>query len=133
MGKSNSKLVLMKDLGGPPKAEVDFDTFEVLRAIGKGAFGKVCLVEKKDSKKVFAMKYINKQACLQKRSVANVCAEVDMLKMLDHSFIIGLWYTFQVRKGLTCQNRMQGQTKIPSNGLGISISLGKLTQQLALW
>ena len=39
MGKNNSKLI--EDLGGPPKADVGFDSFEVLRAIGKGAFGKV--------------------------------------------------------------------------------------------
>ena len=39
MGKRNSKL--MAELGGPPPADIGFDHFEVLRAIGRGAFGKV--------------------------------------------------------------------------------------------
>ena len=40
MGKSSSKL--MDGLGaGPPEADVNFDSFEILRAIGRGSFGKV--------------------------------------------------------------------------------------------
>ena len=54
-------------------------------------------MERKDSKKVFAMKYVNKQACLKRGSVGNICAEVDILQQLDHAFVVGLWFTFQVR------------------------------------
>ena len=52
MGKKGSKYLLQDgggagqgedggDPGPPPKAEVAFDDFDVLRAIGRGAFGKV--------------------------------------------------------------------------------------------
>ncbi len=59
----------------------------------------VCLVERKRTKKVYAMKYVNKQACLRQRAVTNVCAEVEMLRAVDHPFVGGLWFTFQVRGG----------------------------------
>ena len=53
-------------------------------------------MEQKDSKKLFAMKYINKEACLKQRAVENIVAEVDLLRSIDHPFIVRLWFTFQV-------------------------------------
>ena len=45
---------------------------------------------------MFAMKYINKEACLKQRAVENIVAEVDLLRSIDHPFIVRLWFTFQV-------------------------------------
>ncbi len=45
---------------------------------------------------MFAMKYINKEACLKQRAVENIVAEVDLLRSIDHPFIVSLWFTFQV-------------------------------------
>lgn len=42
------------------------------------------------------MKYVNKEACLKQRAVDNVIAEVDLLRCVDHPFIVSLWFTFQV-------------------------------------
>jgi hypothetical protein len=42
------------------------------------------------------MKYVNKQACLKRGAVDNICAEVEILRLLDHPFAATLWYTFQV-------------------------------------
>ena len=53
-------------------------------------------MEQKDSKKLFAMKYINKEACLKQKAVENIVAEVDLLRSIDHPFIVRLWFTFQV-------------------------------------
>ena len=44
------------------------------------------------------MKYVNKQACLRQRAVDNVCQEVELLKDIDHNFVVGLCYTFQVEE-----------------------------------
>nr|XP_021156791.1 serine/threonine-protein kinase 32A isoform X2 [Columba livia] len=49
--------------------DVTFDHFEILRAIGKGSFGKVCVVQKNDTKKMYAMKYMNKQKCVERNEV----------------------------------------------------------------
>ncbi len=42
------------------------------------------------------MKYVNKQACLKQAAFKNICAEVELLRLIDHAFIVCLWYTFQV-------------------------------------
>lgn len=54
------------------KGEVCFDDFRILRAIGRGAFGKVCICQKKNNKRNYAMKYMNKRKCLQKDAFKNV-------------------------------------------------------------
>lgn len=39
---------------------VKLDHFKLLRVVGKGAFGKVRIVERKDTGLTFALKYIRK-------------------------------------------------------------------------
>lgn len=75
--------------------DVNFDHFQILRAIGKGSFGKVCIVQKKDSKKMFAMKYMNKQKCIERDELRNVFRELHLLQELQHPFLVNLWYSFQ--------------------------------------
>jgi serine/threonine kinase 32 len=43
-----------------PNATVNLNHFRLLRVVGKGAFGKVRIVERKDSGLTFALKYIRK-------------------------------------------------------------------------
>lgn len=80
--------------------EVNFDHFQILRAIGKGSFGKVCIVQKKDTKQMFAMKYMNKAMCARQSAINNVVRELDMLTRLDHPFLVNLWYAFQDEEDL---------------------------------
>lgn len=53
MGNSQGKPVIYTD-------EVNLNHFRLLRVVGKGAFGKVRIVERKDSGLTFALKYIRK-------------------------------------------------------------------------
>lgn len=46
--------------------EVTVDDFTVLKVLGRGAFGKVMLVEKKDTNEWFAMKTIKKDDIIEK-------------------------------------------------------------------
>uniref|UniRef100_A0A8D1IAY9 Serine/threonine-protein kinase 32A n=1 Tax=Sus scrofa TaxID=9823 RepID=A0A8D1IAY9_PIG len=73
----------------------NFDHFEILRAIGKGSFGKVCIVQKSDTKKMYAMKYMNKQKCVERNEVRNVFKELQIMQGLEHPFLVNLWYSFQ--------------------------------------
>jgi len=57
----------------------------------------VCIVQKRDSKKMYAMKYMNKAMCLKNEAVRNVMKEVEILGALDHPFLVNLWFSFQVR------------------------------------
>ena len=43
------------------------------------------------------MKYVNKEACVEQRAVQNVIEEVELLREVDHPFVVSLWYTFQVK------------------------------------
>ncbi|XP_057240284.1 serine/threonine-protein kinase 32A [Malurus melanocephalus] len=75
--------------------DVTFDHFEILRAIGKGSFGKVCVVQKTDTKKMYAMKYMNKRKCVERNEVRNVFKELQIMQGLEHPFLVNLWYSFQ--------------------------------------
>ncbi|KAJ8348022.1 hypothetical protein SKAU_G00266110 [Synaphobranchus kaupii] len=75
--------------------EVNFDHFQILRAIGKGSFGKVCIVQKRDTKKMYAMKYMNKLKCVERNEVRNVFKEMKIMQNLEHPFLVNFWYSFQ--------------------------------------
>nr|KAF6304412.1 serine/threonine kinase 32C [Myotis myotis] len=72
-----------------------FDHFQILRAIGKGSFGKVCIVQKRDTEKMYAMKYMSKQQCIERDEVRNVFRELEILQEIEHVFLVNLWYSFQ--------------------------------------
>lgn len=44
---------------------------------------------------MFAMKYMNKPLIIKKEAVRNVFREIDLLRELEHPFIVNLWFTFQ--------------------------------------
>ena len=70
------------------------DDFEILRLLGKGAFGRVVLAEKKDDGEYYAVKIIDKVHLLEKNNVANILSEKEVLQMCNHPFLIGLEYCF---------------------------------------
>ncbi|KAM7074074.1 serine/threonine-protein kinase 32C isoform 2-T2 [Molossus nigricans] len=77
------------------KEDVNFDHFQILRAIGKGSFGKVCIVQKRDTEKMYAMKYMSKHQCIERDEVRNVFRELEILQEIEHVFLVNLWYSFQ--------------------------------------
>jgi len=76
-------------------AEVNLYHFDLHKAVGKGAFGKVRVVEHKKSKQLYALKYIEKAKCIRQKAVANVIQERRLLEEVDHSFVVNLRYAFQ--------------------------------------
>ncbi|KAG9246925.1 kinase-like domain-containing protein [Calycina marina] len=88
MGNSNGKPVVFTD-------EVNLNHFRLLRVVGKGAFGKVRIVERKDAGLTFALKYIRKDEVIRSESVRNIIRERRMLQHLNHPFICNLRYSFQ--------------------------------------
>ncbi|KAH9945005.1 kinase-like protein [Epithele typhae] len=75
--------------------EVDLFHFDLHRAVGKGAFGKVRVVEHKKSKQLYALKYIDKAKCIKQKAVANIIQERRLLEEIDHPFVVNLRYAFQ--------------------------------------
>ncbi|KAI9472876.1 kinase-like domain-containing protein [Zychaea mexicana] len=75
--------------------EVDLSHFTLLRSVGKGAFGKVRVIQHKGTKKLYALKYINKAKCIQMRAVENIISERRILEQVSHGLIVNLRYAFQ--------------------------------------
>ncbi|KAI6083606.1 kinase-like protein [Hypoxylon rubiginosum] len=75
--------------------EVNLNHFRLLRVVGRGAFGKVRIVERKDTNLSFALKYIRKDEVVRSESVKNIIRERDMLQRVNHPFICNLRYSFQ--------------------------------------
>lgn len=74
------------------------DHFEVLRLIGKGTFGQVYQVRKKDTKRIYAMKILSKKVIVQKKEIAHTIGERDILvrtALANSVFIVGLKFSFQ--------------------------------------
>lgn len=74
------------------------DDFEIIKVIGRGAFGEVCVVKFKGSEKVFAMKILNKWEMLKRAETACFKEERDVLVYGDRRWITHLHYAFQVRR-----------------------------------
>lgn len=75
--------------------EANLNHFRLLRVVGKGAFGKVRIVERKDTGLTFALKYIRKDEVVRSESVRNILRERRMLEHLNYQFICNLRYSFQ--------------------------------------
>eukprot|EP00055_Hartaetosiga_balthica_P002214 m.3092 g.3092 ORF g.3092 m.3092 type:complete len:1786 (-) comp2016_c0_seq1:1998-7355(-) len=69
--------------------------FRIVKTIGKGAFGEVHVVRHITSKKVFAMKVLNKWDMLKRRESACFAEERDVLVLGDKKWITELHYAFQ--------------------------------------
>ena len=52
---------------------VSLDDFSLLKVIGKGSFGKVMLVRKKDSGVLYAMKVLAKENIVKRNQVSGSC------------------------------------------------------------
>lgn len=61
------------------EAKADLNDFQIKSVIGKGSFGKVFLVEKKDTKKVYAMKSLRKDTILDYDQIESTMLEKDIL------------------------------------------------------
>jgi len=89
-----------EELYNRDKKKVTKDDFELLTVIGKGSFGKVMQVKKKDDGKIYAMKVLRKEAIIQRKQVAHTKAEKTILQKLQHPFIVKLNYAFQTKDKL---------------------------------
>ena len=74
------------------------DDFQILKLIGKGTFGQVYQVRKKDTKRIYAMKVLSKKVIVQRKEVAHTVGERNIMvrtAMAESPFIVGLKFSFQ--------------------------------------
>lgn len=100
--KDFQNLMPSKNDKDPMGKKVTSADFQIERELGKGAFGKVFLVTKKDKKnKFYAMKVIKKTAIYENNLKENIVLEKKILENKSrHPFIVTLHYAFQNSKAI---------------------------------
>lgn len=84
--------------GGLDDDKLTVSDFDLLKIVGKGAFGKVMLVRKKasqDEGKIYAMKVLKKSVVAAKGQIEHTKSERDILFEVRHPYIVRLRYAFQ--------------------------------------
>ena len=78
--------------------KVTLNDFKILKVIGRGTFGKVCLVQYKLTKKYYAMKIMRKNVILENGQVTNTLLEKNILQNLNYQFLVGMDFCFQTQE-----------------------------------
>lgn len=82
-----------KDKEEAKNAAIGPHSFNKIKIIGKGDVGKVYLVEHKDTKKLYAMKVLEKKEMVKRNKVKRALTEREILATADHPFIVTMyWY-----------------------------------------
>jgi Protein kinase domain/Domain found in Dishevelled, Egl-10, and Pleckstrin (DEP) len=80
--------------GGDGVDAIGIATFEWLKVLGVGGFGKVVLARKKDTGRLYAIKVIDRVKVASEQDLANLISERQVLAN-DHSFLLHLHWSFQ--------------------------------------
>ncbi|KAF2113423.1 kinase-like domain-containing protein [Lophiotrema nucula] len=74
---------------------LSIEEFELLKVVGKGSFGKVMQVMKRDTHRIYALKTIRKAHIISRSEVAHTLAERSVLAQINNPFIVPLKFSFQ--------------------------------------
>jgi len=80
--------------------KIGLEDFVLLKVIGKGSFGKVFQVRKKDNDKIYAMKVLNKKSIIDRHEIKHTQTEKNILQKLIHPFLVNLYFSFQTEDKL---------------------------------
>ena len=78
--------------------KVTLNDFKMLKVLGRGTFGKVCLVQYKLTKKKYAMKIMKKNIILEHDQVSHTLLEKKILQNLNYQFLVGMDFCFQTQE-----------------------------------
>ena len=126
-----------------PQPKLTKDDFTLIKTIGKGSFGKVLMVKKNDTGKVYAMKVLNKEKVIARKQYEHTLSERKILQDISHPFLVGMHFAFQstsklymvfdffnggelysyVSKGKFNENRARFYTGEIALGIGASVGL----------
>ena len=78
--------------------QVSLEDFQIIKVIGRGSYGKVCLVQYKKTKELYAMKSLKKDVLLDQDQVESTLVEKKILEKLDYPFLVGMVFCFQTEE-----------------------------------
>ncbi|KAJ1968441.1 serine/threonine protein kinase, AGC [Dispira parvispora] len=82
------------------KATVGPKSFTPIKLLGKGDVGKVYLVRRNDTQKLYAMKVLSKTEMIRRKKIKRVLTEQEILTTVNHPFIVTLYHSFQSKQRL---------------------------------
>eukprot|EP00008_Paramoeba_atlantica_P011858 CAMPEP_0201493132 /NCGR_PEP_ID=MMETSP0151_2-20130828/36227_1 /ASSEMBLY_ACC=CAM_ASM_000257 /TAXON_ID=200890 /ORGANISM="Paramoeba atlantica, Strain 621/1 / CCAP 1560/9" /LENGTH=663 /DNA_ID=CAMNT_0047880317 /DNA_START=60 /DNA_END=2051 /DNA_ORIENTATION=+ len=94
-GQVKANLTYTKNSG-----KVNVKDFELLKVVGRGNFGKVMQVRKRDTQRIYAMKVLRKDSVIAADAVKHTLSESSVLRRINHPFIVNLKYAFQTKDKL---------------------------------
>ena len=74
--------------------------FDLYRFLGAGGFGMVLLAKKRDTKRLYAIKVIDKRILISQNQTHSIYREKEVLACVEHPFIVALRYAFQTEDHL---------------------------------
>ncbi|CAK86839.1 unnamed protein product (macronuclear) [Paramecium tetraurelia] len=77
------------------KQKLNLDDFELIKVIGRGSFGKVLLVKKRDDQQLFAVKILRKKMLSKKKQQDQAIKERKIMSLINSPFMVKLHYAFQ--------------------------------------
>ena len=77
---------------------VELNDFQIIKVLGRGTFGKVCLVQYTPTKEYYAMKSLKKDVLLDMDQVQSTILEKKILQSLEHPFLVGMVFCFQTEE-----------------------------------
>ena len=85
------------DLARYMNANLTIEDFAVLKVLGKGAFGKVMLVQRKDDpqKSLYALKSLRKAELVKRGQIEHTATERHVLAAISCPFLVHLVFAFQ--------------------------------------
>ena len=81
-------------------SKISIEDFDIIKVLGKGSFGKVMLVKKKDSSEVLAMKTMRKKMLVKRKQIGHTQTERRIAQNLKSPFLVNLRYAFQTQDKL---------------------------------
>ena len=102
--ETSQRLEVLKGAGpkdqGEPQLKLKFADLHTLAMLGAGTFGRVTLVQDKNSKAVYALKAMLKSEIVAHKQQQNTINEKNVMISANHPFILRLYQTFKDAKKL---------------------------------
>jgi serum/glucocorticoid-regulated kinase 2 len=89
------KYTLINHYSNAKNQALTIDAFDLLKVVGKGSFGKVMQVRKRDTSRIYALKTIRKAHIVSRSEVTHTLAERTVLAQVNNPFIVPLKFSFQ--------------------------------------
>lgn len=83
-----------------PKRKIKITDFDILKNVGAGAYGRVFLARKKNTRDLFAIKVLKKEEINKKKQYKRILAERNIMALTSNNFVVKMYYSFQGKEYL---------------------------------